>query len=152
VDANETHAALQRQLSSAIEPITGVRLAYLFGSQSLGTARPDSDLDLAIQMDRTLDGSQRADLLLDLLNALGKALGSLGERADILDLDRASPAVAFRAIRDGQRLICRDARERAHVEARIARYYDDTRPQRELFQRAAAAAAQRMKRGSLGRP
>jgi predicted nucleotidyltransferase len=152
MDAPPELASLAQRLSAALEPLAGIQVAYLFGSRARGTARADSDLDLAVQLDSQLNGGGRAKLLLDVLDAMVVALGPLGERVDLLDLDRASPTVAFRVIREGTCLISRTARARIRLEARVARQYDDTRPHRELFQQAARAAAERMQRGALDRP
>jgi uncharacterized protein len=151
VDSAKQQGDLGRLVAEALEPLPALRLAYLFGSRAAGTARPDSDLDVAIQVDRKLDASLRGDVVLDVLDALAAKLGPLGERADVLDLDRASPTVAFRVIREGRLVLCRDARDRIRLETRVGRMYDDTRHYRELFQRAARGAAERMKRGSFGR-
>jgi predicted nucleotidyltransferase len=121
-----------------------VRLAYLFGSRARGTARPDSDLDLAVYLSDATQAAERAALMLELLDALSRTLGPLGERVDLLDLDRVSSTVAFRVISDRRLVVCREPRERVTLEVRIARRYDDERPHRELFRRAARAAAERM--------
>jgi uncharacterized protein len=152
MDSDAQGADLAQRLAVALEPLSAVRLAYLFGSRAHGGARPDSDLDLALKLEAGLDPAQRAELALSLPGILAKELGAIGERVDVLDLDRASSTVVFRAIRDGRCVLCRDARERIRFEATAARRYDDTRPYRELFQRAARAAAERMQRGNLGRP
>jgi uncharacterized protein YutE (UPF0331/DUF86 family)/predicted nucleotidyltransferase len=152
VDFAEQQGEVALQVAGALEPLAALRLAYLFGSRAAGTARPDSDLDVAIQVDRKLDGNLRGAVLLDVLDALATKLGPLGERADVLDLDRASPTIAFRVIREGRLVLCRDARDRIRLETRVGRMYDDTRHYRELFQRAARSAAERMKRGSLVDP
>ncbi len=142
--AKPTLGELENSLHAVLEPFHEVRAAYLFGSHAQGRARVDSDLDVALSFDAHLRVDVRAELMLDLLAALSRALGPLGERADLLDLDRASSAVAFRAIRDGRSVLCRDLRERACLEAKIARRYDDERPYRELFRRAARDAGERM--------
>lgn len=134
---------LERSVARALEPLEDVRLAYLFGSRARGTARTDSDLDLAVRL-RAPDATGRAALTLDVIAALTDALGSLGERVDLLDLDRAGSEVAFRVIGEGRCLVCRDRAERTHLEASIARRYDDERPYRTLFVQAARRAAERM--------
>jgi predicted nucleotidyltransferase len=47
-------ATLIDAIEKALGPIEAVRLAYLFGSRARGTARPDSDLDLAVAYPREL--------------------------------------------------------------------------------------------------
>jgi uncharacterized protein len=148
-------ADLAQGVATALAPIRQVRVAYLFGSRARLRARPDSDLDVALLLDSQLNGQtqggERAKVLLDVLEALASALGSVGERADLLDLDRASPTVGFRVIRGGVCVFSRTPQERIGLEAKIARRYDDTRPYRELFQTAARRIGERMKRGDIGR-
>jgi predicted nucleotidyltransferase len=135
----------------ALTGIAGIRVAYLFGSRVTRRARIDSDLDLAVRYDSSLDPAERSRVELDLVAALTDELGRLGERADVVDLDRASSAVGFRAIRDGRRVIERDPAERVRLEARIARMYDDDAPRRELIRRAAVQAGHRLGAQVTGR-
>lgn len=128
----------------ALEPIEEVRQAYVFGSRIAGKATATSDLDVAMKLDRRLEDAVRGPLELRIIAAVTDALGAVGERVDVVDLDRASNAVAFRAIRDGILALSRDHRERVRLEASIARRYDDEAPHRALFRRAARAAARRM--------
>jgi predicted nucleotidyltransferase len=139
----EPDTDLEQRMAAALAPFEDVRVAYLFGSRARGAARADSDLDLAVRV-RRADAAGRAALILDLIAALTDALGALGERLDILDLDRAGSEVAFQVIREGRCVLCRDRAERVALEARIARRYDDERPYRALFVAAARRAAQRM--------
>lgn len=133
---------------NAIERVVGrhpgVALAYLFGSRARGTARPDSDLDLAVLWDATLESRERAEREGELRSALVGALGPLGERADLLDLAAAGSAVAFRVIREGRLLACADDRARVAFVARVARRYDDEAPHRALFRAAARRVGQKM--------
>jgi predicted nucleotidyltransferase len=142
-----TPAALSAAVGSALEPVGAVRLAYVFGSRVVGTATPTSDLDVAVWFEPTLDDMGRGRAKLEIVAALTDRLAAVGERADVVDLERAWSAVSFRAIRDGVQAVCRDERERVRVEAFVARRYDDEAPRRALFRRAAEAAAERMGRG-----
>lgn len=142
---------LAARTARALEPIAGVRLAYLFGSRVTGRARPDSDLDLAVVYDPALDAGGRLRDQLEVIGALTDALGALGERTDVVDLDRASSAVGFRAIRQGRCVIERDRAQRVRFEARIARLYDDEAPRRELIRRGAIQAGRRLGAQVTGR-
>jgi predicted nucleotidyltransferase len=141
---------IEAAVAAALQPLHEVRVAYLFGSQSRGRARPDSDLDVALHFGSTVDVDSRGPLLLQIIAALTEKLGPLGERADLLDLDQAGTGVGFRAIRDGKCVLNRDPRDRVQLEAKIARRFDDERPYRELFRRAAKRAAERMAKASRG--
>jgi predicted nucleotidyltransferase len=137
---------LDRRIHAALAPVDGVRLAYVFGSRARGAARADSDLDIAVAYPVEADGRARESLRRAAFAALVRELGALGEVADIVDVDAADSAVAFRAIHDGRRVLTRDERERVRIEVRIARRYDDDAPKRALFRRAARDAALRMQR------
>jgi uncharacterized protein YutE (UPF0331/DUF86 family)/predicted nucleotidyltransferase len=142
--ADSTPDAIVRAIQETLAPIQSVQVAYLFGSRARGTARPDSDLDLAIALPRELDDAQRGRIKLEVIDALTATLGALGERADIVDLDRAGSAVAFAAIAQGRCAYVRDRPDRVRLEASIARRYDDERPYRELMHAAAIRATERM--------
>ncbi len=138
-------------LVRVLEREPAVVVAYLFGSLATGSARPGSDLDLGIAYSHDLEAKEREAARRRLLGALGDALGSLGERADLVDLERSGTTIALRAIHDGRRLLARDEGVRVALEARIARRYDDEAPRRALFRRAAIEAARGMGERSDGR-
>lgn len=69
----------------------GLRLLVLFGSRARGEATARSDWDLGYRGDASLD---REGLLADVVAAAGT------EAIDLVDLDRASGLVRFRAARD----------------------------------------------------
>lgn len=130
--------AIVDRIVRALSPLEAVRVAYVFGSTVAGTARPDSDLDLAVALDATLDAPAKHRTLLAIIGALTDELGPLGERVDLTDLAEADPAVAFKAIQ-GERVLSRDERERRLLEVRVARRFEDDAPRRALYRRAARA-------------
>jgi predicted nucleotidyltransferase len=138
-------AVLIDAATRALLPIEGVRLAYLFGSRARGTARPDSDLDVAVAYAGEADSVQREILRRRVVAALTDALGAVGERADVVDLEAAPSEIAFAAIR-ATRLFARSEAERVRHEVRVARRYDDDAPRRALFQAAAKRVAKEMGR------
>lgn len=133
-------------MRSALEPIAALRVAYLFGSRAHGRERDDSDLDVAVAYERTLDLAGREEARREVLSALTEVLGSLGERADVIDLHETDSAVAFRAISEGIRVLSRSAHDRVATEVSVARRYDDDGYKRALFERAAVRIAERWKK------
>jgi uncharacterized protein len=134
---------LSASLRSALAPVAGVRVAWLFGSRAGGRPRADSDLDLAVVYARHLDAAAREHARRQIAAAVTDALGALGERADVVDLDDADSAVAFHAVTEGVLLVARSEAERVRAVAFIYRRFDDEAPRRELYRRAAIASAER---------
>ncbi len=137
-------------IAKALGPIDAVRVAYLFGSRARGTARPDSDLDLAVAYPRDADSAQRECARRAIVAAVTDVFGALGEHTDVVDLEYAPSEIGFAAIH-GVRVLARTEEERVHIEVRVARRYDDESPRRELFRAAAKRVAEEMARRSDGR-
>jgi len=135
---------LAERLQAALEPIADVRLVYLFGSVVSGRCHGESDLDVGVVYPRELDGWARERLRREIVAALTDALGRLGERADVVDLERVPGALALDAVRRGRRLIVRDQGERCQFEALAVKRSDDEAGLRELRRRCAIAAAREM--------
>ena len=106
-----------------------VLLALLFGSLARGEASARSDVDVAV---RLRPGVPRRGLV-DPVLAIGTDLTArLGRSVDVLDLARASPALAFAVAADG--LLLWECEAGMEVLFRAAAYdrYADTAPLRRL--------------------
>ncbi len=79
-----------------------VAVAYLFGSHARGTAGPLSDVDVAVLL---AEGSP-AVRHLALVDPVAEVVGSA--RADVVVLNDAPVALAYRVLRDGVRLVIHD--------------------------------------------
>jgi predicted nucleotidyltransferase len=89
-DTAMTPLELQARIREHLAGRTDVRVAVLFGSRSRGTARPDSDVDLAVE-------APGVDLL-----TLGAELGAaLDLEVDVVDLEEASIPLLEHVVRDG---------------------------------------------------
>jgi predicted nucleotidyltransferase len=53
---------LGQRVAAVLQPLNGVRVAWLFGSRARETFRPDSDLDLLVVYDRALDACVAAQV------------------------------------------------------------------------------------------
>ena len=146
--------ALARDISAKITDALGkcesVRVAFVFGSTVVGGTWAQSDLDIAVRWSFDFDDAQRLHARLKLIDVLTSGLGALGEKADIVDIDRASSAVAFRAISEGVCVYSGSDAERVDAVVDICRHYDDDAPWRARFRGAALAAVGRMKEGAHG--
>lgn len=78
---------------------------WLFGSETRGQARRDSDLDLAVLFPRPIFADQLLAARLDLEALLGRSV-------DLVDLRRASPILGRQVLRDGRLLLDRDSADR----------------------------------------
>jgi predicted nucleotidyltransferase len=105
-----------------------VRLAVLFGSTARTTARPASDVDIAV-------------LGVD-PGALGALEGSLaratGRRVELIALETAPPLLRFEIARDGQVLLERAPHSWSDFKARAMVDWWDWAPTARRFHRAAA--------------
>jgi predicted nucleotidyltransferase len=75
---------------------------YRFGSVPDGTARPDSDLDLAVLCDRPLNYETRFELI-------GQLAMLSGGPVDLIDLSTVSTVMRAQIVTTGERLYCVDA-------------------------------------------
>ena len=110
-------------LSSALADHPRVLAAWLFGSQARGTARPDSDVDVAVLVDAAPTGFE------DYPWALEAALAAtLGRRVQLVVVNTAGADLVRRVLRDGIRLLDRDRGARIAFEVRKRNEYFDMPP------------------------
>ena len=75
---------------------------YRFGSVPDGTARSDSDLDLAVLCDRPLNYETRFELI-------GQLAMLSGRPVDLIDLSTVSTVMRAQIVTTGERIYCVDA-------------------------------------------
>ena len=116
------------------------RIAYalLFGSAARGTSHAGSDFDVAIGLRAgvSLEPREIGALIADLERAAGRAI-------DLVLLDEAPPALAYRVFRDGVVLAEQDHRALADRKARAVLEYLDFRPLEAIVVTGALTAAAR---------
>src|SRR5688572_18903389 len=79
-----------------------VVFATLFGSRARAGSRPDSDWDVGVYFDGSLDARERFERRLQLVSALEP-----GVRLDVVALNDAPPLLAHEALK-GRALLVRD--------------------------------------------
>jgi hypothetical protein len=130
-------------LTTVLERFDDVRFAVLFGSHARGTARPDSDLDVAVFLSPALSPEARWDVRLRLQTALD-AIGT----ADVVVLNDAPALLAHRALQ-GQRVLLRDPVAWVRFCVSTIARSEDERYYREIHR---AARERRLEEGRFGRP
>lgn len=131
---------VQRRLDRAIERFFqrdphGAVCAYLFGSRARGTARPESDVDLAVLLKtappRTFEG-----LPLPLETKLERMLGL---PVQVVVLNWAPADLVHRVLSDGRLLFDADPSRRIRFEVRSRNEYFDLLPILREYRRPRAA-------------
>ncbi len=142
----EAPGHLASRLAAALHSRREVLDAYLFGSAARGSARPHSDVDVAVYVDPRAtpegDYGYEAALATDLMRSLATS------RVDVVVLNRAPPLLYHRVLRDGIRVLSRDPRRTTIREGRALSRYCDYVPQLAKIERAAGG---RSRAGSFGR-
>ena len=111
---------IDERIRLALRERHDISLAYLFGSCVSGTARPGSDVDVAILLFDHLPTPA-------LLDRLTEDLGAATERrVDLVVLNAAPPLLAREVIARGRLVMCRDEDERVRFETRTTARYQDT--------------------------
>ena len=113
-------------LRRILEAEPGVAYALVFGSTARATARPDSDVDVAVELipDAVRDVHALGRLTARLESAAGRAV-------DLVLLDEAPAPLAYRIFRDGRLLVERDHAALVARKARALLDYLDFRPVEE---------------------
>ena len=88
---------LEETLKKALQAHSGLRLALLFGSCALGTQRPDSDVDVAVDMGGVMAAEQHVSLISDLALASGRAV-------DLIDLRTVGEPLLGQILQSGRRI------------------------------------------------
>jgi predicted nucleotidyltransferase len=121
-----------RALIETLAEQEDVLAAYLFGSYAARTARPDSDVDVAVLLSG-IDSEARFFRRLRLIDTLSTACG---READAIVLQDAPPILQHQVLKNGQMIFERDRRARVAFEVLAGKIYADLEPQRSFFRQA----------------
>lgn len=100
---------------------------YLYGSFTKGTAREDSDIDLAILAEKS---SISSDLQIEAMSDLGLILG---KEVEVQNLNICKTTFAYRVISEGKIIYEKNPKQRVIFETEIMRRYFDMRPLLDEF-------------------
>ena len=109
--ADDYTAAVFEAVQDVLQADQRIRYALVFGSSARGSSRPDSDLDVAIGVDAPFAVGELGDLIARLESACGRTV-------DLVLLDEAPPALAYRVFKDGVVVFERDREALVHRKAR----------------------------------
>lgn len=122
---------IERQKLEKYAEEKGIRLIVLFGSQAAGTARDDSDFDVAVLLRKGKNFSGDFDLYSNLLGVLSKILDIGTEKLDLTDLAKANILLRHEIVSGGS-LLFGDEDDYAQYRAFAFRDYIDAKPLFEL--------------------
>lgn len=129
---------LANRISEALERRPEVLDGYVFGSHARGEAQAHSDIDVAVYVQESIASHGGYGYAAELATALIAALGN--NAVDVVVLNRASPLLYHRVLRDGQRVLSRDLRATTTREGYALSRYCDYVPQLAKIDAAFAAA------------
>lgn len=117
------------RLVAALRSVDDIEYAWLFGSRATGTARADSDVDLAIGLRDGKDMELLGDLHDRILGALDPVVP--GERMDLVVLTERTPAALRQQVfKHGKLLFARARDNLVRLRARTASEWCDAAPRR----------------------
>ena len=114
--------------------------AWVFGSVARGSARPDSDVDIAVLRGKPASGTLE-DLPTELALYLERAVG---REVDLVVIDDADVELVHRVLRDGVLVLDRDRPRRIAFEVRKRHEYFDLVPRLASIREAALRRARRV--------
>jgi predicted nucleotidyltransferase len=125
-------AAVEGQLRAFFETDPrGAIAVYLFGSMGRGEATPDSDVDLGA----LFAADPPATLDTPALALEGQLERLLRVPVEVVALNRASPDLVHRVLRDGRLILDRDRAARIRFEVRSRNQYFDMAEIRRRYRR-----------------
>ncbi|MAT50412.1 MAG: DNA polymerase III subunit beta [Porticoccaceae bacterium] len=88
-------------IKSLLEAEPELKIAILFGSLAEGRERPDSDLDIALATNKSLDAKAKMRLI-------ERLSGLVGRPVDLIDLRQAGEPLLGKILQTGDRLFVKD--------------------------------------------
>jgi uncharacterized protein len=130
---------LEAALGEALAAMPRVAAALLFGSTAAGRTHAGSDIDLGVLLDPPPRADERYALTRAILEALVGHVAT--ERVDLVLLNGAPPALAFRVLKHGRVVSCPKPAVLHRFRVLTYRLQADFAPVEELFRRSTRARA-----------
>lgn len=111
---------MKRAIQDGLEQIDAVTFAYLFGSRAAGTARPSSDVDVAVFLK---DGVDLIEEKLSIIGCLTQRLQT--DAVDVVILNTAPISLVGRILSKREVIIDREPYRRHSFESLALRQYMD---------------------------
>ena len=119
-------SSITRGVSRCVAKRPEIQAAYVFGSVARRRARADSDVDVAVLVDRRVPPGRILKYRLKLMADLGTALHR--SDVDVVILNEASPLLAHRVLSQGTLVFERSASARVRFQTKTAGLYLDLIP------------------------
>jgi predicted nucleotidyltransferase len=101
-----------------------IAAAYLFGSYASKRPGPQSDIDIAVLLDRAINRKDYGVLKLNVITDLIRILSS--DAIDVVILNAATPLLAHEVIKKGKLLFSKDEKGRLEYTVKATMRYLDT--------------------------
>lgn len=108
-----------------------IKFAYIFGSQAIGEASENSDVDIAIYFGKSYEAVEEAFIRGDIIEE-GKAF--FKKDIDVVSLKNASLLMKYEIIHDG--IVIKDDDERTNFESLALREYFDFKYYSDIYDNA----------------
>lgn len=116
-------SSITRAVARCVSGRREIQAAYVFGSVATGRVRPDSDVDIAVLIDRRVLPAHMLKYRLKLMADLGAVLRR--SDVDVVILNEAPPLLAHRVLSQGTLVCERSPTARVRFQVRTAaRYFD----------------------------
>ena len=130
---------LERRIRDAVADVPGIAALLIFGSRARGTARPTSDLDLAV-LPTAEEAAAKRRVFQTLEMRLHVAVAHLSphpeQHVDVVRLDRAPETLRQRVMVEGRMLLCRDPAAWRALRVKTMREVGDRQWMRTRYRRA----------------
>jgi predicted nucleotidyltransferase len=103
-----------------------IKIAYLYGSAAKNRLRSDSDIDIAVSVQRPLSIDER----LNIINSLSKGLG---REIDLVDLSTTHGLLLYEIMTKGKLILCKNTPLKTELMKEVVYFAEDFLPQIEDF-------------------